>query len=177
MKEDLGLIHIYCGDGKGKTTASIGIAIRSISYGYNVLFCQFLKSGESSEVKVLCKYPNCRVEVGEGLKGFVKDLTKEELHKVIDNNNNILEKAINLCGEGKCDILILDEIIATVNLQLIDYNKLIGFLKNKPRNIEVIMTGRNPNSELVNLADYISEIKKIKHPFDKGIYARNGIDM
>lgn len=177
MKEELGLIHIYCGNGKGKTTASIGIAIRAISNDYNVCFCQFLKSGESSEVKVLRKYPNCSVEVGEGLKGFVKDLPKEEVHKVIENNDNILEKAINLCEKGKCDILILDEIIDTINLELVDYNKLLYFLNNKPSNTEVVMTGRDPNSELVDLADYVSEVKKIKHPFDKGIYARNGIDM
>ncbi|MBU5487624.1 cob(I)yrinic acid a,c-diamide adenosyltransferase [Clostridium sp. MSJ-8] len=177
MKKDLGLIHIYCGDGKGKTTASIGIAIRGISCNYNVLFCQFLKSGESSEIKILKKYPNCNVEIGEGLRGFVYDLSKEELQKVKKNNDKTFDKIIELCNNGKCDILILDEIMSTINLELIDYNKVLNFLKNKPTNIEVIMTGRDPKDELIELADYVSEIKKIKHPFDKGVYARNGIDM
>ncbi len=177
MKKKLGLTHIYCGDGKGKTTASIGIAIRSIGQNFNVVFCQFLKSGESTELKVLDKFENCTIISGKGIKGFVKNMSEDEKNIVYENHNNNLKSAIDLCNNGKCDVLVLDEIIATVNLGLVDYKKLLDFLKNRPKNIEVIMTGRDPKEELVEIADYVSEVKKVKHPYDKGIFARYGVEM
>ena len=86
------------------------------------------------------------------------------------------QQAIDLCNSGKCDVLVLDEIIGAVNNKTVDYEMLVDFLKNRPENIEVIMTGRNPKEELIEIADYVSEVNKVKHPFDKGIAAREGVE-
>ena len=88
----------------------------------------------------------------------------------------MLDEALTRAVEGGYDLLLLDEIIASVRLGVVDKDKLLDFLRKKPEKLEVIMTGRNPIPELLELADYVSEIKKIKHPFDKGILAREGIE-
>lgn len=176
MKESLGLTHIYCGDGKGKTTASLGIVLRAIGCKFNVVFVQFLKDNDSSELDVLKEYDNVTIMSGKGVKGFTKFMKEDDLDKVREIQNSHLKKAIDLCNEGKCDLLVLDEAVGAVNNHTIDERLLIDFLKNRPANIEVVMTGRNPNEELVEIADYVSEVKKIKHPFDKGIVARYGVE-
>ena len=176
MKKHLGLTHIYCGDGKGKTTASLGIVLRSIGCHFNVVFTQFLKDNDSSELEVLRKYDNVRIISGKGVRGFTKFMKQKDLKQVTNIQNVHLKQAIDLCNDGKCDVLVLDEIIGAVNTNTVDYEMLLDFLKNRPKNIEVIMTGRNPKKELVEIADYVSEIRKIKHPFDKGIPAREGVE-
>ena len=89
----------------------------------------------------------------------------------------MFETAVSKIEEGNFDVLMLDEILASVRLGVVDAEQLLSFLKNKPENLEVILTGRDPIPELVEIADYVSEIKKIKHPFDAGIYARKGIEF
>lgn len=177
MENKLGLIHIYCGDGKGKTTAALGILIRAVSNDKRVLFVQFLKDGYSSELITLKKMDNVKVITGKGVEGFTFNMTDKEKEIVKGIHNNHLCYAINYCKNNEVDILILDEIIGAVNFELVDYSMLLEFLKNKPQDIEVIMTGRDPKKELIELSDYVSEVKKIKHPYDRGIEARNGIDM
>lgn len=177
MKNELGLVHIYCGDGKGKTTAAMGIALRGIGCGFNVLIVQFLKDGDSSELKPLSSFPNVTVFSGKEIEGFTFSMTDEDKQKVYAKHNQHLKNAITLCNEGKCDILILDEAIGAMNMKLMDCEMLTDFLKAKPCNVEVIMTGRNPSDEIASYADYISEISKVKHPYDKGIQARNGVEM
>lgn len=176
MKDKLGLIHIYTGDGKGKTTSSVGLAVRGLGAGLNVVFCQFLKSGNSSEINILKNLDNLTIVQGEGVKGFVKYMSEEEVKHVTKMHDEMLLECINLCKSGKCDMLILDEIMAAVNLNVVSYKVLLDFLRNKPENVEIVMTGRNPKEELIDLADYVSEIRKIKHPFDKGINARYGVE-
>lgn len=176
MKKELGLIHIYTGDGKGKSTASIGLAIRALGAGLNVVFCQFLKSGTSSEINILKSLDNLTIVQGEGVKGFIKYMSKEEVESITKMHNEMLQNCIELCNSKMCDMLILDEIMAAVNLGVVNYDLLLNFLRNKGENIEVIMTGRNPKPELIELSDYVSEVKKIKHPFDKGVQARYGIE-
>lgn len=176
MKDDLGLIHIYTGDGKGKTTSSVGLSIRALGAGLKVVFCQFLKSGTSSEINILKSLDNLTLIQGEGVKGFIKYMSEEEVKHVTKIHNEMLKRCIALCEEKKCDMLILDEIMAAVNLGVADYELLLNFLRNRPENIEVVMTGRDPRPELIEMADYVSEVKKIKHPFDKGINARYGVE-
>lgn len=176
IKSELGLMHIYSGDGKGKTSACLGIVLRSIGCNLNVVFTQFLKDGESSELKVLKKFENVTIITGKEIKGFTSKMTKEELEIVKENNNNHLKKSIRLCEEGKCDLLVLDEIMSTVNYDLVDYKLLIDFLQNRPKNIEIVLSGRNPKDKLIKMADYVSEIKKIKHPYDRGVNARFGVE-
>lgn len=177
MKNELGLVHIYTGDGKGKTTSSIGLIIRALGAGLKVVFCQFLKSGKSSELNILKALDNLTYVSKEGVNGFINQLSEREIEKIKNMHNDMLDECIDLCKLGKCDVLVLDEIMAAINLNVVDYDKVLYFLKNRPDNIEIVMTGRDPKPELIEIADYISEIKKIKHPFDNGINARVGIEQ
>ncbi|WMJ22053.1 cob(I)yrinic acid a,c-diamide adenosyltransferase [Paludicola sp. MB14-C6] len=177
MKNELGLIHIYCGNGKGKTTAAIGLALRALGFGFQVVVVQFLKDGNSSELKALKMFPNATVISGKDVAGFSFKMTDDQKQIVKENHNQHLKSAIELCQNEQCDVLILDEVLDAVNLELIDYNMLIEFIKNKSSHIEIIMTGRNPKKELVDLADYISNVTKEKHPYDQGIKARGGIEI
>ncbi|MEG2295169.1 MAG: cob(I)yrinic acid a,c-diamide adenosyltransferase [Oscillospiraceae bacterium] len=176
MTKKLGLTHIYCGDGKGKTTAAMGIALRGVQNNFNVVIMQFLKNGYSSEVLVLKTFPNVTVFANADLKGFTFTMNEHqtEYAKKVDAEN--FKQTVALCNTGKCDLLILDEAIGATNYGFLDHDVLVDFIKNRPQNMEVVMTGRNPSQTLIDLADYVSEIKKIKHPYDKGIHARTGID-
>ncbi|WP_069680401.1 cob(I)yrinic acid a,c-diamide adenosyltransferase [Clostridium taeniosporum] len=174
---DLGLIHIYCGNGKGKTTAAMGLGIRAAGRDKKVLLTQFLKDNNTGELISIEKIgTNFQVIKGEPVKKFFKFMTKQEQkHTKLEHEKrfkDIILKAI----EEKFDILILDEIIAATNLDLVSLNNVIEFLKNKPKGLEVVLTGRNPNEKLIELADYVSEIKAIKHPYEKGINSRIGIE-
>ena len=176
MKKDLGLIHLYCGDGKGKTSSAMGVALRAVSNGYNVLIIQFLKRGTSSEVKLLEQFDNVKVLANTELSGWSFKMSDEEKVVCKDQHDSEMNKAIDICQNDEIDVLIIDEVVGTLNLGLISKDLVLDFLQNKPENLEVIMTGRNPLPELLELSDYVSEIKKIKHPFDNGIGARAGID-
>ena len=177
MKEKLGLIHIYCGDGKGKTTASMGLAVRAIGHGFRVVITQFLKDGNSSELKVLSTFENATIISGKDVVGFSFQMSEEEKAIVTKNHNDHLNQAIEICEKGECDVLVLDELLSAISTKLIDYDRLIGFLNNKPAQLEVIITGRNPNAELLELADYVCDIHKVKHPYDRGVSARGGIEF
>lgn len=173
---DNGLIHIYCGDGKGKTTASIGLAVRAAGRGFRVLIVQFLKSTPTGEINILASIPQIKILRGDDSCTFTINMNEEKRAKCLLSHTEILNKAIALSMEGSVDLLVLDEIMAAYNNSLVDKAALLGFLRNKPSTLEVVMTGRNPASELIELSDYVSEIKKIKHPYDKGINARIGIE-
>lgn len=171
-----GLIHIYCGDGKGKTTAAVGLSVRAAGRGFRVLFVQFLKSAQTGELNILSGISQVTIFRGDKNCTFTFQMDEEQREKCLLSHMQIFDQAINMCNDGLVDLLILDEIIGTYNQRLIDRDKLLLFLKNKPKALEVVMTGRNPAEELVELSDYVSEIKKVKHPFDKGINARIGIE-
>lgn len=183
-----GLIHIYCGEGKGKTTAAVGLGIRAAGYQIPVVFVQFMKDDKSSEISVL-KTTKC-IQVlhspkNYGFYSYMKDYEKEQTKIMYEE---LLDKALELAKEVVKDIdlkadndritglLILDEVISAYRYGLIPKDILIEFLKNKPSSLEVVLTGRDPSEELIELADYITEMKKIKHPYDKGVKARSGIE-
>lgn len=177
MKENLGLVHIYCGDGKGKSTASFGLIIRALGCGYKVLLVQFLKDDDTNEIKFLSKVNNLKIISGQDeIKKFTWNMTEEELIKVKEIITNRFINAIDLCVKDNYDVVVFDEIIGAIQTKMLDSNLVLNFIKNKPQNLEVVMTGRNPEEELIKVADYVSEIKKIKHPFDKKISAREGIE-
>lgn len=175
--ERKGLIHIYCGDGKGKTTAAVGLAIRCAGGGGNVLFYQFLKNGKSSEIAALKRINEIELIDGyEGIK-FSFNMTDDEKKIAADYYTLKFKEIVNKVNEKNYDMLILDEAVNAINLGYISIDSILAFLINKPFGLEVIMTGRNPDKKLMALADYISEIVKIKHPFDIGIEARKLIEM
>lgn len=171
------LIHIYCGDGKGKTTASIGLGVRAAGYGMKVVFTQFMKNNSSNELKILEKIDNIHMLFCDKEFGFVWNMTEQEKEDAKKEYTKQFEKAIDYAVKNNCDMLIMDEFMSCFELQFIDNNKALEFLRNKPEKLEVVLTGRNPSDELCELADYITEMKKIKHPFDNGVNARNGIEI
>jgi len=173
-----GLIQIYTGEGKGKTTAAIGQAVRARGRGYKVLLIQFLKekkgSGEISllenlGVKVICK--------GEKYKGpFLNNIGEDERKKIRTEWTILLDKITQEISVQRYDLLILDEVNVVVHCGLIDEDGLINFIKKKPDFLEVILTGRHTSPRLVQAAHLVSEIRNIKHPFEKGVKARKGIE-
>lgn len=171
------MLHIYCGDGKGKTTAAAGLAVRFAGAGGKVLFCQFMKSGNSSELGVLNSIPDIVVFPCFGIRKFVYEMSgfeKENLHKEYTAD---FEKIKQLLAEDNTfKMVVLDEIISCVNTGLLDINSLCEFLQ-KNKEIEIILTGRDPDKRLCEAADYISEIHCKKHPYDKNIKARKGIEF
>ena len=175
-KNDLGLIHIYCGEGKGKTTCAVGLTVRASGYGLHVLFMQFLKSGDSSELKVLRQLPEVEVLGTKPIKKFSFQMTEEEKAETREVNRQQFADAVAMLGRDHYDMLVLDEVLGAIEAGLFDEQVVVDFLKNKPEQLEVVMTGRYPGDALVELSDYVSRIDKVKHPFDKGIGARAGIE-
>ena len=165
MGMDKGLIHLYHGDGKGKTTAAIGLAMRVAGYGKRVLFVQFLKDDQSGEVAVLKEMP--RVWYFSDC-----DMPKEFYH----NMNEEQKQGLSLIPLEEVGLLVLDELTYVYAWGILDKEDVLSFLKNKPETLEVVITGRNPERELLDLADYVTEMKMKKHPFSKGTSARKGIE-
>ncbi len=174
-----GLIQIYCGDGKGKTTAAVGQAVRSAGCGLPVVAVRFLKTEDSGELLSLRRLPGVYLIPCERSFGFFWNMTEEEKKEAAEVYGRMMEKAFaeaeKLAADGGA-LLVMDEAMAAYNHGLIDRERLLGFLREKPESLEVVMTGRDPAAELLELADYVSEIRKVKHPFDRGIAARKGIE-
>jgi len=176
MFQDKGLIHVYCGDGKGKTTASMGLSIRAAGRGMQVVIVQFLKGRETGELAVLKNIPNIRVIRGKSGVHFSFKMTEEEKRATYVIHTEHLREAIDLARSGACDLLVLDESIGAYNRELLDRELLREFVLNKPQSLELVLTGRNPPQWLEEAADYLSEVQKRKHPYDRGIPARDGIE-
>lgn len=174
---EIGLVQIYCGEGKGKTTAAIGQGIRAVGKGLKVIMIQFLKGGSSSELKTLAKLePEFKVFRFEKARGFFHELSyndKEELKMEIANAMKFARK---IYDTKECDILILDEILGVIENNILTEDQIISFIEGKPTSMELILTGRKLPSTVASKADYISEILAVKHPFEKGIGAREGIE-
>lgn len=172
-----GCIHIYTGDGKGKTTACVGLAVRCAGSGRSVVFSQFLKDGSSSEIRMLKQLPGITVYSCTEKLGFAFNMNEEEKAYAASCYSNYFREVIQLSLEKQADLLVMDEAVAAYNNGFIDAAQMQDFLKQKPEKLEVVLSGRNPAPELVELADYVSEIRKVKHPFDAGICAREGIEF
>lgn len=176
MKKDTGLVHIYCGNGKGKTTTGMGLCVRAAGYGYKVLIYQFMKNNRTSERKVLETVDNITIINGLEEEKFSFQMTEEEKAQRRIFYAGQLSMVEKLAREGDYDVLFLDEVIYTIRAGLLDEKRVTDFLDHKPEKLEVIMTGQNPGEELIRRADYVSEICMRKHPFEKGIGARDGIE-
>lgn len=171
-----GLIHIYTGDGKGKTTAAVGLAVRCAGSGRRVVFCQFMKNNRSAELNILRQLPKIQLVQAKQCFGFYKYLDDEQRAAAAQVCSQLLEQAIAAAQTADTRLLVLDEAISSYNHGLLPRQRLLDFLQHKPAGLEVALTGRDPAPELAELADYLSDIRKIKHPFDKGIAAREGIE-
>ena len=172
-KSNLGLVHVITGDGKGKTTSSIGSAVRALGRGLKVRFIQLFKrdTGEKGNLEKLGveyfqfkpMHPCFKKHSEKNLEGLRKELL--EFWK---------KSIINL---DQVNVLIVDELGPALNWKVMDENFVLSFIKNKPENLELILTGRDFPGSIRKLSDYVSEIKMKKHPYNKGIMARKGIEF
>lgn len=170
----MGLVHIYCGDGKGKTSAAIGLAIRAVGRGKRIVIARFLKNDDSGEVDILRRIPEITLLPCEKDFGFVFRMDEETKRQAAAYNLGLFERASMLAEDA--DMVVFDEIMAAVRHGMIPESRVLDFLASRPERLEVVMTGRDPSGELLAAADYVSEIVKRKHPFDYGISARIGIE-
>ena len=170
-----GLIHLYCGDGKGKTTAAVGLAVRASGAGKQVLFTQFFKDGSSSEIQQLRSLPNIQIVHARTVSGFYWNMTPEQRVKAQADYTALFRQAAAAAREA--DILILDEVVSACNRGVVPETLVTDFLRSKPSGLEVVLTGRNPSPALTELADYITEMRKLRHPYDRGVAARKGIEF
>ncbi len=171
----MGLVHIYTGDGKGKTTCSLGLILRSLGWGRKVCMIQFIKGySEIGEAFFAKDNPNFTfIQVSTSYKRDIKECQVKQMKVDAEKSFEIAKEEIY---SGKYDLIVLDEINNAINYDLLDINKVIDLIKNRPENIELVLTGRNAKAEIIELADYVTEMKLIKHPYQKGIYARESID-
>ncbi len=171
-----GLVHIYTGNGKGKTTAAIGLGIRAAGSGMKVLMVQFCKGSSTSEENIIEKLkPDFELYKYKQICKFVWQMTPEEKKQMAEDTLNLFNFAVN-SAKNK-DMLILDEIMAAITNEFIDVRKVVDFINNKPSHLELVLTGRNVPKELIDIADYVSEINAVKHPMTSGIMARKGIEF
>ena len=174
MAFEKGRIHIYTGAGKGKTTAAIGLGIRAAGANNKILMIQFMKGRRYSELDTLEKIPNFEF-IQYGRDEFV---SKENPEKIdINLAREGFEHARKVMLSNKYDMLILDELNVAVDFNLIPVEKVIKLIIEKPEKMELILTGRYANPEFVKLADVVTEMLEIKHPYQNGVIARKGIDF
>lgn len=175
-----GLVHIYCGDGKGKTSAALGAAVRAAGRGKCVLIARFLKNEDSGEVITLGAVPAITLLASDQNFGFSWNMSQETKKAAgiyyMHNFMKAWSMAAGEEGEQGYDMLVLDEVITAVNLGFVDEQALLAALEERPPDLEVILTGRNPSKALCALSDYLTEMKLHRHPYDKGVPAREGIE-
>ncbi len=172
------LIQIYTGDGKGKTTAALGQALRALGRGLVVIIIQFLKGEETGEVMFLQKQaPAMEVCRCNTQKKFPWEMNDEEIDLLRKETMDGFRRAEEIVVHNSCDMLILDEVIGALNRGYIPFENLKKLLAARPKSMELVLTGRGADKTLIDLADLVTEMKNIKHPFEKGIPARIGIEM
>jgi cob(I)alamin adenosyltransferase len=167
-----GYIHLYTGNGKGKTTAALGLAIRAVGAGKKVFIAQFVKGMHYSELDALKRFPEIVINQ-YGLDCFIINQPTEKDILAAHKGLNEVKKAIE---SHLYDVIVLDEICIALYYQLISLDDLKNVLKNHPKNVEIVLTGRYAPEELIEISDLVTEMKEIKHYFNNGIQARKGID-
>ena len=171
---DTGLIHVYYGNGKGKTTAALGLALRACGYGKRIVLVQFLKSSPSGELISLARLG---ITVHRGHSGgFSFNMTDADKLETKRHHDENLAAVLDIVSEGKCDLLILDEALDAYQLGLLDGDMLNSLINHKPAALELCITGHNPVGWIIDKADYVTQMTACKHPFNSGITARKGIE-
>ena len=172
-----GYVQVYTGNGKGKTTAAIGQAVRSVGNGLRVYMLQFLKTDETGELEI-AKLLGDKFHIFrfESKKGFFWNLNDEEKAILQAEVNTAYNFAMEVVKNNRCDVFILDEIMAILSNKLLTEQQVIDLIDNKPINMELILTGRNVPDSIIDKADLVTEMNSIKHYIDKGVHAREGIE-
>ncbi len=167
-----GRVHIYTGDGKGKTTAAIGLCVRALGSGLRVAFLQFLKMGNSAEVVSLQKL-GAQTESTQTQK-FIWDMNEEEAAECRQKHEELLKKAYDI--SEKVDLMVLDEVFAALSTNMLKEEQILEFIDKKPKGMELVLTGRDVPASVSEKADYLTDMKCVKHPFTEGVAAREGIE-
>ena len=173
------MIHIYHGDGKGKTTAAMGLALRAIAQGQRVLIVQFLKGSESGEITLLGQYPNVTIFRGKPNCKFSFQMTDEEKCDCRQANDDMLARALREHEREPFGTIILDELNGALSTGLLSPDPLAGIIRQAQGSedgLELVCTGRKPQDWLKDAADYITEMTCERHPFDQGVCARKGVE-
>ena len=180
MGEEQGLVQVYTGAGKGKTTAAVGLAVRALGWGKRVYICQFLKPAgvKSGEMCLAEKFPEQltwqRIENGWPLiKGGPDEQTRRKMSKAIGET---WPGIVELTSQGQYDLVILDELTCCLSEGLIEWDEVHALIAGKHPDLELVFTGRDAPAELIEAADLVSEITEVKHPFTNGQRARKGIE-
>lgn len=178
---DRGLILVNTGNGKGKTTAAFGVALRAVGQGLKVLILQFIKSGNGyGELAGIAKLGD-NVEIRSMGKGFIYYKRDEISPEELDRHKKAAQEAwrtlVNEVNSDKWDLIIMDEINNAINYELIDVQSVVDVLQHKPKRLHVILTGRYAKPEIIELADTVTEMKVVKHAYEKGIKAAKGIEF
>jgi len=180
-KSNLGLIQVFYGNGKGKTTSALGTAMRAAGNGFTIHLVQFMKNGASSldeqipgEIKALSKFPNFSFKRFGAGSWYVRG-KNEEIHKrIVEEALIYLTDSLN---SPDYDIIIADEILYAIQLGLLEEEKVIKLMNEKPKGKELILTGSHiPFPRIFERADLVTEIRKVKHPYDSGLIARKGLE-
>ena len=172
-----GLVHLYYGNGKGKTTCGMGLCVRAAGAGKNVLIHQFLKDNSANERKILEKLDNVTFVDGQDKVKFTFALNEEEFQELCVFSKNKLEEIERLVVEKDIDLLFMDEALHLFYKDVVKEDVLIDFLERRPEKLEVVVTGYNPSERMIEYANYVSHISKEKHPYDNGTPSREGIEF
>ncbi|MDO4790111.1 MAG: cob(I)yrinic acid a,c-diamide adenosyltransferase [Porphyromonas sp.] len=176
MENKFGLIHIYTGDGKGKTTAAVGLATRALGGGFKVCYCSFHKRPEKygyTEMESLRQLGASVYNFAKGHPHLDKSISVETVARESKEAVNFLT---DLIQRESYDLLIMDEILISVRDHYIEEELLLEFIRNKPKHLELVLTGRGATENVMELAHYVTFCKKLKHPFDNKIRSRKGIE-
>ncbi|MHC1573336.1 MAG: cob(I)yrinic acid a,c-diamide adenosyltransferase [Candidatus Syntropharchaeales archaeon] len=170
-----GYVHVYTGNGKGKTTASLGLAFRAVGHGFKVHIVQFIKAIKKKEYygELVSSEAHRNLTIAQFGIGFVGTHDAEADKAVA---NHALRYAEEIVQSGKYDLVILDEINIAIHYKLIDLDEVIEMIKNKPEELELVLTGRYAAPEIIAIADYVTEMKMIKHPYLNNVKSRVGIE-
>ncbi|MCD7948548.1 MAG: cob(I)yrinic acid a,c-diamide adenosyltransferase [Oscillospiraceae bacterium] len=172
----MGLIHIYYGDGKGKTTAAFGLALRCAGYGRPVVIAQFLKARQSGELLAAAQLPQITILRAQATEKFTFQMDEAERLQAAAECRTLLQRAEDCARETGAALLVLDEVLDACDTGLLDYAALFDVLARRDAGLEIVMTGHSLLPELADYADYISHMQMKKHPFTRGIAAREGIE-
>ncbi|MCM8899984.1 cob(I)yrinic acid a,c-diamide adenosyltransferase [Caldicoprobacter algeriensis] len=174
---EVGYVQVYTGDGKGKTTAALGQGLRAVGRGLKVVMVQFLKGIESGELEAVKRLdPQFTIMRFAETRKFFWQLTDEEKEQLKEKTQQEMQQLEQLMKKGSCDVLILDEIMAAIHGGLVSVEQICRLIDDKPKGMELILTGRNVPREIADRADLITEMRNVKHYLNKGVPARKGIE-
>jgi len=170
-----GLVQVYTGDGKGKTSAAFGLALRAVGRGLKVFIIQFIKGGfDYGELYIVEKIPNLKLATFGRGRFVTETPPSEEDSKLAREAFELAKKVV---GSGEYDVVVLDEVNVALNLKMISIDEVIDLIKNKPKHVELILTGRYAPVQIIDIADLVTEMKEVKHPYAQGVPPRKGIEF